>query len=220
MRYVEEAAEGEEEQDALEAGLLQDVDELLEDDNGPSSRDNVDFDAEGREDNDDSSTAAAAAAGRRPLASAYDASPRVPEGALLDVEDDDDLRPPLPSSSRTNQPPSQPQGEGEEDGGDGGGGWGDAFSDYSAREEEEEEKKERARASSNSIELDSIAARFGPAGSLGGHSRGDSAAWGLEEEEEDDDGAGVGDVLYDAEEVQSSPPVVVDLARDKKERID
>lgn len=220
MRYVEEAAEGEEEQDALEAGLLQDVDELLEDDNGPSSRDNVDFDAEGREDDDDSSTAAAAAAGRRPLASAYDASPRVPEGALLDVEDDDDLRPPLPSSSRTNQPPSQPQGEGEEDGGDGGGGWGDAFSDYSAREEEEEEKKERARASSNSIELDSIAARFGPAGSLGGHSRGDSAAWGLEEEEEDDDGAGVGDVLYDAEEVQSSPPVVVDLARDKKERID
>ncbi|TKA54605.1 hypothetical protein B0A53_03012 [Rhodotorula sp. CCFEE 5036] len=189
MRYVEEAAEGEEEQDALEAGLLQDVDELLEEDGAP----------QGDGDDDGTSQHAASAAGR-PLASAYDASPRVPEGPLLDVADDDDSRPP-PSTSRTNQLPPPAEEDGDDD--DGGGGWGDAFSDYSA-------PREQARAS---IELDSRTgtAGFGPAGIERGvgHSRGDSAAWGLEEDEA---------ALLD--DVQASPPVGVDLGRDRKERID
>ena len=189
MRYVEETAEGEE-QDALEAGLLQDVDELLEGDDEASPGEGAD--------NDGSSLAASAAG--RPLASAYDASPRVPEGPLLDVTDDDDSRPP-PSTSRTNQLPPPAEEDGDDD--DGGGGWGDAFSDYSA-------PREQARAS---IELDSRTgtAGFGPAGIERGvgHSRGDSAAWGLEEDEA---------ALLD--DVQASPPVGVDLGRDRKERID
>ena len=180
MRYVEETAAGGEEQDALEAGLLQDVDELLEDDDGASPG--------GNGDDDGTSQHAAAAAAGRSLASAYDVSPRVPEGALLDVGvvDDDDLRPP---------PPPEEEDEG------GNGGWGDAFSDYSAPRGEEE-----ARASI-SVELQDVdSGKRGP-----GHSRGDSAAWGLEDEDEA--------ALLD--DVQASPPpVVVDLGRDKKEWID
>ena len=194
MRYVEETAEGEE-QDALEAGLLQDVDELLEDDDGATPG--------GEEDDDGTSQHAAAAAAGRSLASAYDVSPRVPEGALLDVGvvvDDDDLRPPPPppSTSRPNQvlpPPEEEEGD--------NGGWGDAFSDYSAPRGEEKEEAPRA---SISVELQDVdSGKRGP-----GHSRGDSAAWGLEEDEA---------ALLD--DVQASPPpVVVDLGRDKKERID
>lgn len=194
MRYVEETAEGGEEQDALEAGLLQDVDELLEDDDDGATP--------GGDGDDDGTSQHAAAAAGRSLASAYDVSPRVPEGALLDVAvDDDDLRPPPPppSTSRPNQvlpPPEEEEEEGDN------GGWGDAFSDYSAPRGEEE-----ARASIP-VELEDVdSGKRGP-----GHSRGDSAAWGLEDEDEA--------ALLDDVQASPPPPVVVDLGRDKKERID
>ncbi|GAA5883923.1 hypothetical protein JCM3774_005249 [Rhodotorula dairenensis] len=207
MRYVEEAAEGEEdEQDALEAGLLQDVDELLDD---ADVFDDSDGGSSATKAHDDGTRNADQVAD-----STLYASPRVPEGALLDVGDssapDSTLEPPLRPRVSISYPrgagPSRPSdlidteaeaeaeagGEGEAD------GWGDAFSDYSARE-----------GLRPSIELDSISIGRSPpplprTGSVGakGHARGDSAAWGLNDDDGGDGGCGGGD-----EEGEESAPL-------------
>lgn len=179
MRYVEESSEGEE-QDALEAGLLQDVDELL----GPS----------GRRDEDDDGISDDAARppriydgtlGGPGAVEAVAGQKAVPEGALLDVGTDEE-----PTRSSVKGPRLAAAADEEAD------GWGDAFSDYSGRGQD-------------SVELDSRSGAGGPAtknGGGGGHSRADSLAWGLDDDDKDggDDTAGQQQGA-ELEEMQASP---------------
>lgn len=184
MRYVSEAGE-ESDAGALEAGLLRDVDDLL---GGPEDPEEVaaggggeprSYDGLGDEEELLGQEEATAGAGRRGAKALRDGKAgtrtAVPEGALLDVDDDDDGTGPYPAGGGAS--PAAKEAEPDD-------GWGDDFSDYSGREP------------ATSIELDRSAgggAKLnGGAGAQGGtggkgHGRADSLAWGLDDDDEDDD---------------------------------
>ncbi|BGP53011.1 hypothetical protein JCM8202_004095 [Rhodotorula sphaerocarpa] len=184
MRYVSEAGE-ESDAGALEAGLLRDVDDLL---GGPEDPEEVaaggggeprSYDGLGDEEELLGQEEATAGAGRRGAKALRDGKAgtrtAVPEGALLDVDDDEDGTGPYPAGGGAS--PAAKEAEPDD-------GWGDDFSDYSRREP------------ATSIELDRSggggAKLNGGAGAQGGtggkgHGRADSLAWGLDDDDEDDD---------------------------------
>ncbi|GAA5980241.1 hypothetical protein JCM10908_001584 [Rhodotorula pacifica] len=211
MRYVEEAAEGDE-QDALEAGLLQDVDELLDGVGTSGGEDEEGTHQHGRGGGEaepevyDGSRAVSSQKQKQQEAAVTGV---VPEGDLLDVGTEPEPQP--EPNPRPTRPPAPAPALGrrslaltDED----ADGWGDAFSDYSGRE----------GGRGDSIELDSRSTHEKTAARQGrGHARGDSAAWGLD----DDDDGGEEEELADlGDEGQGSPAVFAGLPSREKKRID